>query len=229
MKPRFWERIELSVLVAGLFIAGCLWGFLELLEVARDATPRTFDTQILLAFREAGRPDDPLGPVWLEEAVRDITSLGSVSILVLVVASTIGYLLLIRRFAEALFVLAAVGSGQILSSVLKLGIDRPRPELVSRLAEVMSLSFPSGHAMLAAITYLTLGSLLARIVPGQVAKIYVLFIAVLMTLLVGVSRLYLGVHWPSDVLAGWYAGFAWATLCWLVARKLLPSPRETEG
>lgn len=229
MKPRFWEKIELSVLAAGLLIAGCLWGFLELTEVARDATPHSFDTQIMLAFREAGRPDDPIGPFWFEGAVRDITSLGSMIVLLLITTATIVYLLLIRRVSEAMIVLAAIGGGQILSSLLKLGIDRPRPELVSHLVDVATLSFPSGHAMLSAVTYLTLGSLLSRIVPGRVAKIYVLFIAVLVTLLVGASRVYLGVHWPSDVLAGWCAGFAWATLWWLAARWFLQPPQDTAG
>lgn len=222
MTLRFWERIEFSVLLAGIIAAGGLWGFVELAEVARDAAPHALDTEILLAFREAGRPDDPLGPPWLEEAVRDVTGLGSMIVLVLVTAAAIFYLLLIRRWREALLVLAAVGGGQILSSLLKLGIDRPRPDLVSHLAAVQTLSFPSGHAMMAAVTYLTLGSMLAGIAPGRATKIYVLGVALLITLMVGVSRIYLGVHWPSDVLAGWCAGFAWAMLCWLVARYLLP-------
>ena len=199
MTLRFWEKMEFSVLLAGVIVAGGLWGFIEMAEIARDTTAHAFDTEILLSFREAGRPDDPVGPLWLEEAVRDVTGLGSMIVLVLV----------------------AVGGGQILSSLLKLGIDRPRPDLVPHLAEVQTLSFPSGHAMMAAVTYLTLGSMLAGIAPGRATKIYVLGIAVLITLMVGVSRIYLGVHWPSDVLAGWCAGFAWAMLCWLAARRFI--------
>jgi undecaprenyl-diphosphatase len=213
--------MEFSVLLAGIIVAGGLWGFVELTEVARDTATHAFDTEILLFFREAGRPNDPIGPLWMEEAVRDVTALGSMIVLVMVTAVTIFYLLLVRRGRSALLVLVTVGGGQILSSVLKLGIDRPRPDLVSHLAQVQTLSFPSGHAMMAAVTYLTLGTMLAGIVPGRATKIYVLGVAVLVTLMVGVSRLYLGVHWPSDVLAGWCAGFAWAMLCWLVARRLL--------
>ena len=219
MTLRFWEKIEFSVLLAGIVVAGGLWGFIEMAEVARDTTAHAFDTDILLAFRESGITDDPVGPPWLEEAVRDITGLGSMIVLVLVTAATIFYLLLIGKRREALLMLVAVGGGQILSSLLKLGIDRPRPDLVPHLAEVQTLSFPSGHAMMAAVTYLTLGSMLAGIVPGRATKIYVLGVAVLVTLMVGLSRIYLGVHWPSDVLAGWCAGFAWAMLCWLVARN----------
>jgi undecaprenyl-diphosphatase len=188
--------------------------------VARSTTPHAFDTEILLAFREAGHPDSPIGPLWLEGAIRDITSLGSSIVLTLITAATIVYLLLIRRPRTALLIFVAVAGGQLLSSLLKLEIDRPRPDLVSHLVNETSLSFPSGHAMLSAVTYLTLGSLAARFLPGRTTKIYVLSLAVLITLLVGVSRVYLGVHWPSDVLAGWCAGFAWAMLCWLAARML---------
>lgn len=229
MTPRFWEKVEFSVLLAGAVVAGCLWGFIEMAEIAREASPHALDAEILLAFRETGRPDNPLGPPWLEEAVRDITGLGSMIVLLLVTGAVVFYLLLIRKSREALVVLVAVGGGQILSSLLKLGIDRPRPELVSHLVHVQTLSFPSGHAMMAAVTYLTLGTMLAGIVPGRVTKTYVLGVAMLITLLVGVSRVYLGVHWPSDVLAGWCAGFAWAMLCWLVARRFIRNPARNDA
>ncbi|MEI9422543.1 phosphatase PAP2 family protein [Mesorhizobium sp. Cs1299R1N1] len=214
------NRVEFPVLLAGLVIAGGLWAFEELMEVARATTPHAFDTEILLAFRQPGQPGVPIGPPWLEGAMRDITSLGSTSVLVLITTATIIYLLLIRRPATALLIFVAVAGGQLLSSLLKVGVDRPRPELVSHLVNETSLSFPSGHAMLSAVTYLTLGSLAARFLPGRTTQVYVLFLAVLTAVLVGVSRVYLGVHWPSDVLAGWCAGFAWAMLCWLVARLL---------
>lgn len=217
---RLRNWLEFPVLLAGLVIAGGLWGFEELMELARATTPHAFDTEILLAFRKAGQPDNPIGPAWLEGAMRDVTSLGSASVLVLITAATIVYLLLIRRPGAALLMFVAVAGGQLLSSVLKFDIDRPRPDLVSHLADVASLSFPSGHAMLSAVTYLTLGSMAARFLPGRTTKIYVLVLAVLTTVLVGISRIYLGVHWPSDVLAGWCAGFAWAMLCWLAARLL---------
>lgn len=78
-------------------------------------------------------------------------------------------------------------------------------------------SFPSGHSKLSAVTYLTLGGLLARMHPQPWVKTYLLLLATLLTFLVGVSRVYPGVHWPTDVLAGWAAGAAWALLCWLFA------------
>lgn len=227
MQPRLSGRSEISVLLAGLIVAGGLGGFIALAQVARNATPPALDTGILLAFRESGRTDVPLGPLWLQEAARDVTALGSTVVLSLIAAAAVFFLLLIRKSREALLVLFAVGGGQLLSSLLKLGINRPRPDLVSHLVDVQTLSFPSGHAMMSAVIYLTLGSMLTRIVPGSAARIYVLGLAVLLSLMVGISRVYLGVHWPSDVLAGWCAGFAWAMLCWLLARRFLPRSGET--
>src|SRR5690606_36751376 len=120
--------------------------------------------------------------------------------------------------------LVALGGGQILIHLLKHAVARPRPEVVSHLVEVSTLSFPSGHAMGAALTYGTLAVLAARFAPGRASKICLGVLAVLITLLVGMSRVYLGVHWPSDVLAGWCAGAAWAAACWLALRKYVQKP-----
>lgn len=214
-------KVEFTVLLAALVVAGGLWGFVELMELARDSAPHGFDTEILLALRTPGDLATPVGPHWLPDAMRDLTSLGSMAVLVLITAAAIFYLLVERKPLAALFVFVAVAGGQVLSSLLKLGVDRPRPDVVPHLAEVHSLSFPSGHAMMSAVTFLTLGALLAQTLPDRATKIYVLTVAVLATLIVGFSRLYLGVHWPSDVAAGWCAGAAWAMLCWLVARWVL--------
>lgn len=214
-------KIELKLLSAWLIVAGGLWGFIELMEIARDASPHDFDTAILLAFRSAGDPATPIGPAWMEGVVRDITGLGGTAVLTFITVASVLYLLVARKPRTAWFLCAAIAGGQVLSSLLKLGVERPRPDLVSHLVDVHTLSFPSGHAMLSAVTYLTLGSLLARIMPDRASRVYVIGIAVLLTFLVGMSRIYLGVHWPSDVLAGWCAGAAWAMLCWLIARRVL--------
>lgn len=217
------------MLLALLTVFGGLAGFFLLMLLAGDKTPHALDRDILLLLRNPTDPADPLGPRWVEETVRDFTALGSGGVLVFVVLAVILYFLISGRAASALFVLAAVGGGQILSSGLKLLVDRPRPDVVPHGMEVFTLSFPSGHAMLSAVTYLTLGAMLARVMPGRGLKIYVMGIAAALTVLVGMSRLYLGVHWPSDVLAGWCAGAAWAMLCWLLARLLLSRRGAGEG
>jgi undecaprenyl-diphosphatase len=222
----FFNRLEFPVLVGGLIVVAGLYGLFELSEVARMTTPHGLDTRILLAFREAGDTSDPIGSERVEGLVRDITALGGTAVLTLLTALVVVFLLVAGRWQVALFVLVAVGGGQIVSTLLKLGIDRPRPDLVSHLMVETSRSFPSGHAMMSAVTYLTLGSLLARIVPERRLKIFFIAVAVFLTAIVGISRVYLGVHWPSDVLAGWCAGFVWAIGCWLVARWWLKS-RDT--
>jgi undecaprenyl-diphosphatase len=150
----------------------------------------------------------------------DLTSIGGVSVLTLFTAIVIGYLLIGGKRAAALAVLVAIGGGALLDSALKLGFERPRPDLVAHLVEVRTYSFPSGHAMLSAVTFLTLGALLAAVESGRRLRAYILSVAVLLTLLIGLTRIYLGVHWPTDVIAGWCAGAGWALLCWAVATWL---------
>lgn len=218
MAGRRFGQVDGCVLAAGLIVVAGVLGLVELMHLANAATPPAFDTRILLAFREAGHPDTPLGPHWLKGAVRDVTSLGSTVVVFLLAAVVAIHLALSRRASTGLFVVFTVAGGQALTSLLKLLVDRPRPEIVPHLTEVSTLSFPSGHATMSAVTYLTLGLLAARFLPRRVSKICVVALAVVLTFLIGVSRLYLGVHWPSDVMAGWCAGFAWASLCWLAAR-----------
>ena len=205
-------------LVAIALAAISAWGFIELADDVLEGDTREVDEAIILAFRVPGDPTDPVGPPWLEEAVRDITALGSTPILVIAVLAVVGFLALAKAWRPAIFTLAACGGGLILSSLLKGVIDRPRPDLVPHGNIVFTASFPSGHSMLSAIVYFTLAALITRLIERKRLKGYALGVAMTLTLLVGVSRVYLGVHWPSDVLAGWAAGAAWALGCWLIAR-----------
>jgi len=152
--------------------------------------------------------------------MRDITGLGSVFTVLFLTCAVAAYLGVSGRRRIGLYVLAAVGSGELVSTVLKIFYHRPRPDLVPHGMEVFTASFPSGHATMSAIAYLTLATLIARVERNRRAKALVLALGVSVTLLVGISRIYLGVHWPSDVLAGWCIGAAWASLCWFVALQL---------
>ena len=207
--------LDLGILAAILLCAATLLGFALISDEVVEGETHAFDHAVLLQLRAAGNPDDPVGPRWVEAAARDVTSLGGIPVLTLVSLIVAGYLLIDRRYSAALLVVVSVGGGMLLNAGLKAGFDRPRPDLVAHAVEVHTLSFPSGHAMLSAVTYLTLGALLARTPTRRRQSVYVLAVAVLLTLLIGVSRVYLGVHWPTDVLAGWCVGAAWAMGCWL--------------
>jgi undecaprenyl-diphosphatase len=212
------SRLVPGTLVPIVFAAAAAWVFIELLDEVSEGETRSVDEALLLGLRAPGDPTDPLGPPWFEEAMRDITSLGSVSALVIAVLAVVGFLALAKAWRPAIFTLAACGGGLAVSSLLKYAVDRPRPDLVPHGNLIHTSSFPSGHSMLSAVVYLTLAALVARLIDRKRLKGYALAVAVLVTLLVGVSRIYLGVHWPSDVLAGWSAGAAWALGCWLIAR-----------
>lgn len=213
-------RNQLPVLIGATVIAGLLFAFLSLAGEVMEGETLAFDRALLLALRSAADPSQPAGPYWLGRAARDITSLGSVTILSLITAAALGFLLILGKRGSALLVLVSVGGGMTLSSLLKAGFDRARPDLVPHGDIVVTASFPSGHSMLSAVVYLTLGALLARFVPRLRLKAYFLVLAMLLTLAIGASRVYLGVHWPTDVLAGWTLGAAWASLCWLAAQWL---------
>ena len=213
-----FEPAELVALAALLAGAAGIWAFLAIVEEVLEGDTRTVDRYILLALRTAGDPADPIGPKWLEQVFIDLTALGGVTVITLLALLTFGYLALLRRWSTAFFVLLTLAGGALLNSLLKSGFERPRPDLVPHAVEVQTASFPSGHAMLAAIAYLTLGALLARLEPHWRLKAYIMGTAVTFALLIGVSRVYLGVHWPSDVLAGWCVGASWAIACWFGAQ-----------
>ena len=209
----------MTVLLALAGIAAGVWGFALLADEVLEGGTQAFDQRVLLAFRHTA-DRSPVGSPAIQEAARDITSLGGVAVLTLVTAIAAGFLALDGKKHMALFVCVSVLSGLLASSTLKGLFQRPRPDLVPYSAYFSGASFPSGHSMMSAVTYLTLGALLARSQARKRLKAYFLLVAMLLSFAVGVTRVYLGVHWPTDVLAGWTAGAVWALLCWLIARAL---------
>lgn len=215
-----WSHREARLLAAALVPVAAAWVFIEIADEVVEGELDALDRAIVLALRTPGDPADPLGPPWLEEAMRDVTALGGLAVLGLVTATTGGYLWLKRSSGALLLLLSSTAGGVLLSMATKLAFARPRPELVPHTTVAFTPSFPSGHAAMSAIVYLTLAALLARLVAENRLKIYCLGAALLLTTLVGISRVYAGVHYPSDVVAGWALGVSWATLTWLVALAL---------
>jgi undecaprenyl-diphosphatase len=214
------KRKEIAPLIMLFLAAGLIAIFAKITGELLEGDLHGFDRAILLALRRPDDPANPLGPVWLQVAARDVTSLGSPAVLTLVTLAALGFLGLKRQWRAALFVLGSICGGTAVSFALKELVQRPRPGFVAAVAQTQTFSFPSGHAFLSAVTFLTLGALLARVQRQAEVKIYLLAVAIAITVLVGISRVYIGVHWPTDVLAGWCAGAAWAILCWLIAERL---------
>jgi undecaprenyl-diphosphatase len=213
-------RHDVLLLLAMLLCVSGVLVFLRLADSVAEGRTQRFDEKILLALRDPSDPARLIGPPWMILVVRDITALGGETVLTLVTLLAFGFLLMAGKRYAAVFLLIAVIGGTVGNSLLKDYFERPRPEVVPHLMEEQSFSFPSGHSMMSAVVYLTLGALLDRFVEGRRLKLYCLFVAMLLTMLIGCSRLFLGVHYPTDVLGGWSAGLAWAVLCWIVARYL---------
>ncbi len=214
-----FAKREIGLLCVLMLLALALWGFLHIAEEMGEGETRPFDTAVLLAMRTSDA-HDPIGPPWLEFAARDVSALGGFTVLTLLTVLAGGFLLITKKYADALVLLVAVVGATALSESLKLGYARPRPDLVAHAVETLGSSFPSGHATLSAATYLTIGALVAHGQERQGVKTYIHVTAILLALLIGVSRVYLGVHWPTDVLAGWCVGAAWSISCVALANWL---------
>ena len=212
------ERREITWLLLGLGACVLLLVFLMLASEVMEGDTLAIDTRIVRAFRQAGDPSKTIGPPWLESVLEDLTALGGPTVTWIVILSLTGYLLLQTKYRTALFVFLTAGSGDLVNHAIKGLFSRARPTVVPHLRDAFNTSFPSGHAMESAIVYLTLAAMLMRIVEGRLTKAYVFGLALLITFLVGISRVALGVHYPTDVIGGWIIGLFWATLCWLAAR-----------
>lgn len=179
-----------------------------------------FDRMLLLAARHTDNLILPIGPHWLRSAMIDITALGGTTVLTIAIVVTLGALAVERLWLTAGLVFAATVSGSLAVDLAKHVVARPRPDVVPHLVEVTSLSFPSGHSANSAIVYLTLATLLTQVIPNEALRRYVIGVAVVLVTAIGISRVYLGVHWPSDVLAGWSFGTLWALAWWSIGAHI---------
>lgn len=211
-------RAEFAALSALLVIAVALMTFAEVADDMTEADGQAFDAAVLAAMRPfADDPGRPWGPWWLREAAADLTSLGGISVLSLLAVVAVGFLVIERKRLSALLLVLGLAGGVLLSEGLKAVFERERPSAQYQAVETLNASFPSGHALLSTVFYLTLGVMLTRAFPQKRLKAYVLGVALLFALTIGTTRIYLGAHWASDVFAGWSVGAAWAMALWLAA------------
>jgi len=213
---RDWAKAtDLELIATLLVLALFAWAFVELSDA-----PGEMNRRILVALRQRDDLSRGLGGPHVEGMMRDITALGSGTLAILYSAYFIGWLLLTRRPGAALFVTIAMFGAWGLNELLKEAYARERPDVVPHLMGASDPSFPSGHTMISAVLYPTFSELLGRLVHSKRVRFYLMGVAIATAFLVGLSRVYLGVHYPSDVLGGLVAGFAWALVCGIVARIL---------
>lgn len=213
-----------------LLATTCLAVFLVLALVIVSGKSLAFDERLVLLFREAGDPRRLLGPAWFHEAMRDLTAMGSVVGLGLMMIVACVTLWLCDRRHLATGLLATVVSAQIASTLLKIAIGRERPDIVEHAALTFTASFPSGHAFLSAAVLLSIAGFVGLASRRAGIERFCYVFAVLLMLAIGTSRVYLGVHWPSDVLGGWLLGIAWSSLATLwFGRALAPGAGSSEA
>jgi undecaprenyl-diphosphatase len=218
------RRIESRALILVIGLSGALWAFFNVASEVGEGDTAALDRTILLALRNPADLGDPIGSRSFEEAMRDVTGLGGFTVVTLVTVVAVLAFLLHGRRRHALVMAGTVLLAELSSDVAKGFYNRPRPDLVPHGAFVYSASFPSGHSTMAAATYLTLAVLIASLEPNRATKAMVFVLAFILMAAIGFSRVYLGVHWPSDVLAGWSLGAAWALAGWTALRRLNRSP-----
>ncbi len=226
--PRLHRLRSLPALLVA-FVCTASFIFLKLLSEIAEGETQNVDEAILRLFRDRADLSQPVGPLWVRIAVTDITALGSAPVLGLIVVLTASFLISEGKRRAAGFLAVSVAGGAALSLALKDFIARPRPTIVTHIVDVTTMSFPSGHAMLSAVTFLTLGALVARQIENGRTRVVVMASAILVTMLVGLSRVYLGVHYPTDVVGGWCAGGAWAAVFALLADLREPGAAGHKG
>lgn len=187
----------------------CWAGFAAVVALLESGHARSLDEAGLLFWR-IGPDLVPRGPRWLLEAVRDLTALGGVLLRNLFALGAVSALLWLGMRREAVLYAVTIVTGWAVNSAIKLVVGRPRPNIVSHLTEAGGTSFPSGHSFNSAVVYIAMALAFAAISPERRTRWTLIGLAVALTLAIAVSRVWLGVHYPSDVAAGWCGGAGWA-------------------
>ena len=211
-----WKKTEvfgMLMMLTGLAV------FVALAAQLGTPSVQRFDESVVRSLRNVKDLAQPSGPSWFKELTRDFTALGGYGILSTITILVTTFLHLERRPARAHFVVVTIVAGYSLSMTLKALIARPRPDIVPWLSHVHSSSFPSGHSMMSAVVYLSLGLMLSDLTSRRLVKTFVIAAPLTISSLVGLSRVYMGVHYPTDVVAGWWLGISWSLACWLAIRR----------
>ena len=207
---RLFAHMEARLLALWIALAGAAWAFLRVAGEFREGELTAFDTWVLLRLRHPNNPHQAIGPIWLTDGMRDITSLGSVTVLFFITAVAALILYFHNKKPHAAVLGAAVLLSQLSGDVLKNFYGRVRPAFAVYGTPPVSLSFPSGHSTTATTAYFLLATIAAGLETRTAVRILYFAIAALLALSIGFSRVFLGVHWPSDVMAGWCVGGFWA-------------------
>ena len=202
-----------SVMIIGLL------GFAAIAYLVSTDATTAFDLSVMSHFIERGETVSPLGPPWVEEIFLELTALGGGTVLTLVALLVLTGLFITRQRGAGLTLMATLFSGTIIPYGLKFLFDRPRPDLVAHLDRTFTASFPSAHATVSMIYWISIATIIARFIDHAILRRFIYYSAFSLVILIGLSRIYLGVHWPSDVVAGWLLGLAWAAFCWLLANR----------
>lgn len=229
----FLSRPEIRAAGALIVVILVGLGFVELADAVSDRDTSGFDQAILTALRQGPNNAELIGPAWMEGVAADLTALGSFPVAFVLSMLVIGYLLLARYYSHALDVFLSLAGGTALVMLLKDVFMRPRPTMIPEIYDLSTSSFPSGHATTAAVVYLTLGILIARFATRRRLALYVIATSFFLTFLVGLTRVAMGVHYPTDVIGGWAIGAGWAVFCWLAVSvwenwKKSAEPQEAE-
>jgi undecaprenyl-diphosphatase len=217
---------EAKALAIVAIVAAGVWALLSLGGEVREGETGAFDSRIILALRVAGHPHTPVGPAWLGDVMRDVTALGGTTMVVLATSLAVAALVFHHHWRRGLVLALVMVFAQTCDELLKGFYGRVRPDFAPVGAYVYAQSFPSGHSTASAALWLSLAMIAASFESRRRAKVAWFAFAGIVILGVGASRVYLGVHWPTDVVAGWMLGACWALAGWLVWRAL-PVPGQT--
>ncbi len=226
---RLLGRVEIALLLVWIALAGAIWSFLAIGSEMREGELTAFDLWVLDALRRHGQPHVAVGPQWLVESMRDVTALGGFTLLTLVTVLSVIVLAAHHRRVQALVLAVCVPLAQLSGGMFKNLYERARPSFAVYGDLPASMSFPSGHSTVATATYFVLAVIVASLETRRSMKVLAFAVAALLSLMIGVSRVYLGVHWPSDVVAGWCLGAAWALMAAVALRLSRPQRKNGGG